>query len=234
MLVAVFFEALDFLGLFAFFVVAFLVVFFSGLAALLVVVLAAATVDDAPVVVVLVEGLAAFFGFDAAAVFFFGDAAFFVELFAFASPVAFGLADSLDFVLVVLAFLVTVALFFVALATEVLAGPVADAAVATVLVVDALVLAVATFFVPAFLVGEGERLRLAPPVVDFDLLDERAFVVPLGFLLPVGVFDRLRGVGEVDFVEVRLFRLVEVVVFFTIVANLKLPLAPTPLVCLIV
>jgi len=233
LLAEVFFGALAFFGLLAFFVVAFLVVFFAGFAALVVVVLAVTAGDDAAAAVV-VEGLAAvFFAFDALAAFFFGAAAFFFGLLAFAFPAALGLADPLDFGLAVVAFFVTGAFFFVALAVEVFAGAVAAAAVAPVLVVVALLLVVTAFFVVAFLVGEAERFRLVPPAADFDLLDERAFfvVVPLAFLLPLGVFDRLRGLAEVDFFEVRFFPPVDAADFFVGVANLKLPLAPTPFVC---
>ena len=100
-----------------------------------------------------------------------------------------------------------------------------------VLVVAALLLAVAAFFVAAFLVGEAELFRLVAPPADFDLLDERAFFVPVAFLLPPGVFDRLRDLDEADFFDARFVLPAPDAAFFDAVANLKLPLAPTPLVC---
>jgi len=88
---------------------------------------------------------------------------------------------------------------------------------------------VAVFFVVAFFVGEAERFRLpAPPLAALGLLDDRAFfvLVPAAFLLPPGVFDRLR-----DFFAVVVFLPVDFADFVVAAANLKLPLAPTPLVC---
>jgi len=102
----------------------------------------------------------------------------------------------------------------------------------------AAVVVVAAFFAGAFLVGEAELFRLVP-VDDFGLLDELAFFVfvPPVFLLPLGVFDRLRGLVVDDFfvVVVDFFFLPADEAFFGFVGadefNLKLPLAPTPLVC---
>ncbi len=129
-------------------------------------------------------------------------------------------------------FLAPVAFFVVALAAGV-AVAVDEAAVVGVAVAAAVVLVVAAFFVDAFFVGEAERFRLVPPLVDFDLLDDRAFLVlvPLDFLVPLGVFDRLRDFVVVDFFVVPFFLPAEEAAFFARVANLKLPLAPTPLVC---
>lgn len=83
---AAFLGALAFFGLLGFFAAAgFFAAFFAGLAGVLLALPVAAA--DAPV-----EDFAAFFGFDAPADFFLGDAAFFLGLFAFALPAAFGLA----------------------------------------------------------------------------------------------------------------------------------------------
>lgn len=58
---------------------------------------------------------------------------------------------------------------------------------------------VATFLFEAFFVGEAERFRFVP-AADFGLLDDRAFfAVPADFLVPPGVFDRLRGLADADF-----------------------------------
>ena len=119
------------------------------------------------------------------------------------------------------------------------AGVVAAAAAvvgAGVLAVAAAV--VAGFFAGAFFAGEAERFRLLVPVAAFGLLDDRAFLVfvPPVFLLPPGVFDRLRDVVvAVFFVVVARFFLPAAEPFFAVAdvdaANLKLPLAPTPFVC---
>ena len=90
---AAFLGALVFFGLLAFFAVAgFFAALVGGLAELLLDALAP------PVVAadVAVDGLAAFLVFDAPAAFFFGDAAFFLGLFAFALPAALGLAAAFD------------------------------------------------------------------------------------------------------------------------------------------
>lgn len=93
---------------------------------------------------------------------------------------------------------------------------------------------VATFLFDAFFAGEAERFRLVP-AADFGLLDERAFFVVLAdFWLPLGVFDRLRGLAAADFFagEAFFFPAVEPFFFAALAAcTLKLPLAPTPLVC---
>lgn len=89
---------------------------------------------------------------------------------------------------------------------------------------------VATFLAGAFFAGEAERFRFVP-VADLGLLDERAFVV---FLLPPGVFDRLRGLADADFFAGDDFFLPAAEPFFATdfeAPTLKLPLAPTPLVC---
>jgi len=179
-----------FFGLFAFFV-ALLRAFFAGFAAVAVEVFAAA-VEDAPAAPV--DDLAARFVFDPPADFFFGDAAFFFGLLALALPAAFDLPDALDLglaVRAVLAFLAVVAFFLGVAAADVAE---VDGAVAVLVVAAAatLVLAVAAFFVDAFLLPEAERLRLAAPPVDLPLLDDRAFfvLVPPDFLLPPGVLNQ--------------------------------------------
>lgn len=90
---AAFLGALVFFGLLAFLAAAgFFAAFLAGLAELLLGALAAlVAAADVPV-----DGLAAFFVFDAPADFFFGDAAFFLGLFAFALPAALGLAAAFD------------------------------------------------------------------------------------------------------------------------------------------
>jgi len=203
-----------FFGLFAFFVVALLLAFFAGLAALVVdVFAAAAVVDDAPAVPVddfvpRVDEL--LFGFDGAAAIFFG-AAFFFGLLALAVPAAFGLAAAfaLGLALVaVLAFLAAGAFFLVALAAELAAVDGAGVAAAAVfVVVVALILVLVGFFVAAFFVAEAERFRLVAAPAALGLLDDRAFFVlaPPVFLLPLGVFDRLRDFVEVDFVAAFFF-----------------------------
>jgi len=212
-LLGAFFEGLGF------FVAALLrVVFAAGAALLLLVavfddVVEAAAVDDVAEALPAVFPLDDFdFGvlllaFDAPpAAFFFDDVAFFFGLLAL--PVDFPLTDPLDFGLAVLAFLAPVGAFFLlALAAGVVAGVLAGAD-ATFVVVDgllvaAVVLVVAAFFVD-FLVGEAERFRLLVPLDDFGLLDDGAFfvVVPPVFLLPLGVFDRLRDFVVDDFVVV--------------------------------
>jgi hypothetical protein len=245
-LVGAFFETLGF------FVAALLLFFFAAGAALLFavfddVVEGAAAVDVA-------EALPAVFpldGFDfdvlllafdvPPAAFFFDDVAFFFGLLALLA--GFALADPFDFGLAVLAFLAPVdAFFLLAPAAGVVAGAVAVAG-ATVVVVDgllvaAVVLVVAAFFA-GFLVGEAERFRLLVPLDDFGLLDDGAFfvLVPPVFLLPPGVFDRLRDfvaddVLVVDFLVVDFFFVPADEPFFDgDAANLKLPLAPTPFVC---
>jgi len=119
----------------------------------------------------------------------------FFGLVALALPAAFGLAGARDLGLAraVVAFLALVAVFFGALAAVVVAVGAAAGAALVVALALALVLAGAAFFAGAFLVGDAELFRLLAPPVDFGLLDDRAFFVPLAFLLPPGVFDRLRG-----------------------------------------
>ena len=124
-----------------------------------------------------------------------------------------------------------VATFFLLAAAEVDAG----AAAGAVAGVAALLAAAATgFLVDAFFVGEAERLRLLVPVADFALLvDDDAFFFfsPAAFLLPPGVFDRLRGLAAADFLAAGFFFIPDAALAFTGTGNLKLPLAPTPLVC---
>lgn len=204
----------------------------------------AAAVDGAALVVLPVDALdfvALLLDFvDPPAAFFFGAAAFFFGLLAL--PADFGLA-ALDFGLAAIAFLAPVdAFFLLALAAGVVAAALAvvDGLLAAAVVVAAVVvLAVAGFFAGAFFVGDAERFRLLVPLDDFGLLDERAFfvVAPPVFLVPLGVFDRLRDLVEVVFfVVVDDFFLPADETFFAgavEAATLKLPLAPIPLVCFI-
>jgi len=227
--------AAPFFGLLAFFVVALLRAFLAGFAALLDEEVAGA--EAAALAVPVDDDAVAFlaFAFVLPAAFFFGEAAFFLGLLALALPAALGLAAAFDFGFADLAFLAVVAFFLVAAAVVAVAvaGAVAvDEALASVAAV-ALVLALATFFVAAFFVGDAERFRLVAPPADFPLLDERAFFVdePLVFLLPLGVFDRLRDFVDEDFFAVAFLVPAADALFFAGVANLKLPLAPTPLVC---
>jgi hypothetical protein len=85
------------------------------------------------------------------------------------------------------------------------------AAVAVVAVVVGLALAVAAFFVDAFLAGEAERFRLVAPPAALGLLADDAFfvLVPPDFLLPVADFD-----GLADFFAVAFFEVVFLTVFF--------------------
>lgn len=166
------------------------------------------------------------------AAFFFGAAAFFFGLLAL--PADFGLAAAFDFGLAVVAFLALVDAFFLLALAEAVA--VAGAAATEALAVDAT--AVAGFLAATSFVGEAERFRFVPPAAaDFGLLDDRAFfvVVPAAFLLPPGVFDRLLGFALAGFfADEAVFFLPAAEVFFFAGAaapNLKLPLAPTPLVC---
>lgn len=227
--------AAAFLGLLAFFAAADLRAFFAGLAAALVDVFAALGADDGAAVEAADGTAAAFIGldldFDAPADFFFGDATFFFGLFALRAPAAFGLAAAFDFGLAVLAFFAVVAFFLVAVEAAAGAGA-GDVAVVTVVAV-AVVLAFATFFGAAFFVGDAERFRLVAPPAALALLGDRAFfvLVPAGFLLPLGVFDRLLGFDEVDFLVPVFFLPAADALFVAGAANLKLPLAPTPLVC---
>lgn len=199
-----FIKSIHFLAAAFFGLLAFLAAF--GLLAFLVDLVA---VDDDPLAAVVAEDdpeavadLVVFlaFGFDVPAAFFFGDAAFFFGLLAL--PAAFGLADPFDFGLAapaVLAFLVPDAFFFGVVVAE-LAAVVETAAVVPVLVVAAVLLLVVAAFFVTFLVGEAERFRLVAPPADFALLDDVFFVlVPVDFLFPPGVFDRLRGLAEPDF-----------------------------------
>jgi len=235
-LLAAFFELL------AFFVVALLRAFLAAGAALLL----AAVVDDEEAVVDGAEVAAAAFplddfalDFDAPpAAFFFGAAAFFFGLLAL--PADFGLADALDFGLAAgLAFLAPVDAFFLLALAAVEAVVAAAVAVGAFVVVAGLLAAavvLAAFFAGAFFVGEAERFRLLAPLADFVLLDDRAFfvLVPLAFLLPLGVFDRLRDLGFDDVLLAVVFFLPAAdEPFFDVddAANLKLPLAPTPFVC---
>jgi len=240
-----------FFGLFAFLVVALLRAFFAGLAALLVDVLAALVVeaaDGAAAADAVVDDLVDFFAallfafglaFDApAADFFFGDAAFFFGLLALALPAAFALVGAFAFGLAdpaVLVFLALLVAFFLVAAAAAEAVGAAEEAAFVVVAVLLVVLALAAFFVGAFFVGEAERFRLLAAPVDFDLLDDRAFFVfvpAAGFLVPPGVFDRLRGFDAVDFLPVDFFLPPDDALFFGAVAfNLKLPLAPIPFVC---
>lgn len=125
------------------------------------------------------------------------------------------------------------------LAVAAAAGAGAGAAVDGAAAAGTLLVVVAAFF-GAFLAGDAERLRLL--LVALGLLDERAaavfFLSPAaGFLLGPGVFDRLRGLAALGFFAVAtaaflVFLPVEVDFFFAgAEANLKLPLAPIPLVC---
>lgn len=218
----------DFFGLFAFFVVALFRVFFAARATLLNVVVEAAVANFDLVTLVLDLPVAAFFA----------GAALFLGLFAFAAD--FGLADAFDLGLAAragLAFLAPVdAFFLLALA----AAGVAGGAEAAALVVGLLFVGAATvavFLADAFFAGEADRFRLVPALAAFGLLDDRACFVPLPvrFLLPPGVFDRLLGLALVDFFVADAFFFVppEEAIFVAAdnAASLKLPLAPTPLVC---
>lgn len=226
--------AAGFFGLLAFLVVALLRAFLAGLAALLDEELAAGAVA---LVAEAADGVTAFVDFDLelAAAFFFGAAAFFLGLFALLALAAFGLAAALDFGFADLAFLAVVAFFLVALAAGVAATGAAGAAEALASVVTiALVLALATFFIVTFFVADAERFRLAAPPAALLLLDDRAFLVgePPAFLVPTGVFDRLRGLADGDFFAAAFFLVPAADALFAAgTANLKLPLAPTPLVC---
>jgi hypothetical protein len=234
--------AAAFFGLFAFFVITLLRAFFCGFSALLVDVFAAAGVEavDDEAAAVPVDDLAApfdelLFDFDVPADFFFGDAAFFFGLLALPLPAPVGLAGAFDVglaVRAVVAFLALVVAFFLA-ALAAGAAAVDEALVLVVVGVLVLILTLAAFFVDAFFVGEAERFRLFAPPVDLPLLDDRAFFVllPPDFLLPPGVFDRLRDLVEVDFVVVVFFLPADEPLFFNAVPNLKLPLAPIPFVC---
>lgn len=172
---------------------------------------------------------------DLDAAFFFGDAAFFFELLALAD---LGLAAALGFgfeAVAVLAFLAAGAARFL-VTVEVVdedAGVVAAGALAALLVL----VAGAAFLAGAFFAGDAERLRLLVVDFAFDGDDAVFFFGATDFFAAPGVFDRLRDVeaaGLIVFVAV-------VFAFFVPAAderlvgvapdNLKLPLAPTPLVC---
>lgn len=217
----------DFFELLAFFVVALLRAFFAA-GAEEVLLLLFPLFDDVLEVVaaVVVDELADEavddFDFDVLlAAFFFGDAAFFFGLLAFVPD--FGLAAAFDLGLAVLAFLAPVDVFFL-LAVEVVAdevGVVVGELAVDVVLDEAVEVVVEVAAFLADLVGEAERFRFVP-LADLGLLDERALEV---VLLPLGVFDRLR-----DFVDV-FFLPADEAFFGEDEPTLKLPLAPTPLVC---
>lgn len=222
---------------------------------------AALSVDDADVDAfpALSDDAALPLPFDAdAAGFFFGEAAFFFGLFALAL-FTFGFAAAVDFALGFAAeaekfeeigrfFCLFQSIdrdvpgfaFFAVEAVFFFAGAEAEAVELEVFV------AVAAFLFGAFFAGDADRLRLLVVAVVFvfafpaaaeDDEDFFFFSVELDFFVPLGVFDRLRGLAVEDFFAA----VVVAVVFFLFpdeddfaldfAANLKLPLAPTPLVC---
>lgn len=123
------------------------------------------------------------------------------------------------------------AFFLLAVGADEVAGAAAAGAAAVEVVLEGDgVEPVATFLFDAFFVGDAERFRLVPAAA-LGLLDERAFFVPADFFAPLGLFDRLRGLAEADFFAGDFFL---AAVFFAAEPDppiLKLPLAPTPLVC---
>ena len=98
----------------------------------------------------------------------------------------------------------------------------------------------AAFLAGAFFAGDGERLRLLVVDFAFDGDDAAFFFGATDFFAAPGVFDRLRDFDAAGFFVVFVV-VVAVFAFFLPVAderfvgaapdNLKLPLAPTPLVC---
>lgn len=89
-------------------------------------------------------------------------------------------------------------------------------------------------FFATFFVGEADRFRLFSFVLAL-LADETAFFFSpdADFFSEAAVFDRLRGLVDVVFFAVFFFCPAGLAAFFAGLApSLKLPLAPTPLVCL--
>lgn len=117
-------------------------------------------------------------------------------------------------------------------AADVDAGLVAGAGALAALLV---LVAGATFLAGAFFAGDAERLRLLVVDFAFDGDDAAFFFGATDFFAAPGVFGRLRDFDTAGFL------VFVVAVFFAPAAderlvgaapdNLKLPLAPTPLVC---
>ena len=126
------------------------------------------------------------------------------------------------------------------LAVEVADVDAGVAAAAGALAALLVLVAGAAFLAGAFFAGDAERLRLLVVDFAFDGDDAAFFFGATDFFAAPGVFDRLRDFEAAGFLVAVVF-VVAVFAFFLPAAderlvgaapdNLKLPLAPTPLVC---